>query len=203
MGEPRTLLWDIGGVLLSNGWDEGDRERAAARFGFDAVAFERRHAREVSGFERGEISLTEYLDRTLFYEPRDFRREEVRDFMFACSEAHPEALALARELAGTPGRQLAALNNEGRELNEHRIRTFGLAGIFAVFFSSCYLGHRKPEPALYRQVLDLLQRPAQELLLIDDRPENLVPARALGIGTIHFQTLEGLRRDLAAAGVRW
>lgn len=201
MRESGVLLWDIGGVLLSNGWDGPDRAAAARRFGFDTAEFDRRHHDALPAYERGEMTLDGYLDRTLFYEPRSFSKAAVTEYMLRCSTPRPEVLAIARQFADSPGWFLAAFNNEGRELNEHRIRTFGLDRLLRAFFSSCYLRLRKPEPAAYQMVRDMLGRPAEEIIFIDDRPENLDPARALGMRAIHFQTPSGLVSDLAAAGV--
>ena len=201
MAEPSVVLWDIGGVLLSNGWEAADRVRAAQRFGFDAAEVERRHASEVPSFERGEITMADYLDRTLFYTPRPFSKEAVESFMFGCTTAHPGVLEIAWELGRRHRFLMASFNNESRELNEQRIERFGLRDFLSVFFSSCYIGHRKPDPAAYRLVLGCLQRPAGEVIFIDDRPENLVPAGDLGMRTIHYQTPDALRADLAREGV--
>jgi putative hydrolase of the HAD superfamily len=201
VADPAVVLWDIGGVLLSNGWEAADRVRAAQTFGFDAAEVERRHLSEVPSFERGEISMVEYLDRTLFYTPRSFSRGSIESFMYDCTTAHPAVLELARELGARHRFLMASFNNESRELNERRIARFGLRDFLSVFFSSCYIGRRKPDPAAYRLVLDCLQRPASELVFIDDRPENLVPAADLGMRTIHYQTPEALRVDLAREGV--
>ncbi len=203
MAEPTVLLWDIGGVLLSNGWDETQRAEAARQFGFDLGEFEERHAREAPAYERGELTLNDYLERTLFYTPREFSPAAVRTFIFGCSSARPEVLGIAQELARRSGRTMAALNNEGRELNDHRIQAFGLDRILSLFFSSCVTGRRKPEPGAYRLALGVLRRRPDEVVFVDDRPENLAPARELGMHVIHFQTPAGLREDLQGAGVRW
>lgn len=202
MPEPSVILWDIGGVLLSNGWEEGFRREAAARFGYDAAEFERRHAALDAGYERGEISLGQYLDRVLFYEPRPFSRQEFTDFMFGCTTAHPETIAIAARVRASGDYFTGCLNNEGREFNEFRIARFGLYRLFTTFFSSCYTGRRKPDPAAYQLALDVLRRPPQSVVFIDDRPENLTPARALGMQTVHYQDPAQLERDLARLGVR-
>ncbi|MCI4336370.1 MAG: HAD family phosphatase [Thermoplasmata archaeon] len=202
MAEPSILLWDIGGVLLSNGWEESFREQAARQFGFDLAEFERRHRLLDAGWERGELSMDQYLDRTLFYEPRSFSRPEFAGFMFGRSSPHPEVLALAQRLRANPANRLSCLNNEPRELNEYRIANFGLYRLFESFFSSCYTGRRKPDPSAYRLVVDVLRRPPSEIVFIDDRPENLAPARALGMHTVHYQTPAQLEGELQALGVR-
>lgn len=203
MPEPTAVLWDIGGVLLSDGFDEGDRAAAAQHFGIDPVDFERRHHAAVGPFERGQLTLDEYLDQTIFFAPRPFRRDEVKEFIFGRSHPHAEVIEVARAVASSPGRLSGCLNNESRELNEYRLNAFDLRRIFSVYLSSCYTGRRKPDAGAYQLAIDVLGRPPGHLLFIDDRLENLAPATALGLQTIHYRTPGQLRSDLNATGVHW
>jgi putative hydrolase of the HAD superfamily len=91
---------------------------------------------------------------------------------------------------------LGCLNNEAREPNEYRFRTFGLGQYFEVAFSSCYVGLRKPKNAIYRRALDILGTPPERILFIDDRQENVAAAAAAGIQTIRFDGADTLRQQL-------
>jgi putative hydrolase of the HAD superfamily len=91
---------------------------------------------------------------------------------------------------------LGCLNNEAREPNEYRFRTFGLRQYFEVALSSCYVGLRKPKDAIYRRALDILGVPAGRILFIDDRQENVAAAAATGMKTIRFQGADALRQEL-------
>jgi putative hydrolase of the HAD superfamily len=195
------ILFDVGGVLGSNGWDGEQRAQAVQRFGLDGEDFQYRHAEMVGALESGEITLDEYLDVTVFCEARDFSREEFRDFMLAQSTPWPDSIAVARELAAGGRTRLATLNNESAELNVHRIELFGLREIFPVFFSSCWMGVRKPTRAIYERVLGMTQARPERTLFVDDRTQNLLPARALGMRTIHFESADQLRGALAAHGL--
>jgi putative hydrolase of the HAD superfamily len=195
------LLWDVGGVLLSNGWDQNARAAAAAHFDLDATEFERRHALVEEAFETGRLDWEGYLAATVFYAPRSFTPEAFRQFMREQSQRHAAALRTARSLRDDGRYVMAALNNESLGLNEYRIRTFGLAEVFHVFFSSCYTGHRKPEPAAYRFALQFTQRTPEETLFLDDRPENIAAAARLGLRTLTVQDPGRLREELALAGV--
>jgi putative hydrolase of the HAD superfamily len=144
------------------------------------------------------MSLDEYLDVTVFCTARDFSRDEFRAFMFAQSESWPASIAVARELAGAGVARMATLNNESEELNVHRIDTFGLRDIFPVFFSSCWLGIRKPMRQMYTRALGMAQADPARTLFVDDRQQNLNPAAALGMKTIHFESADQLRRALRA-----
>lgn len=197
----RAIFWDIGGVLLNNAWDHTERAAALAHFQLDEKEFQSRHELIVSEFERGRITLDEYLNRTVFYRDRPFTREQFREVMFAQSKPFPEILAFAQSLADSGKYLMATLNNESRELNYYRMEKFGLRKIFRLFFSSCFVGLRKPEREIYFLALETTQIPAEDCCFIDDRPLNLECAAHLGMHTIQMQSLDQLSSDLAKLGV--
>jgi len=199
--EITALFWDVGGVLLTNAWDREQRERALEEFKLDEVEFHDRHEMVVSSLERGKISFDEYLDRTIFYRPRSFTRETFKQYIFSLSQAHEEVLAFARELAKSGKCLMATINNESIELNLYRIEKFGLRGLFTNFFSSCFVGLRKPEEGIYRLSLDVTQKQPQQCCFIDDRTLNLECARALGMHTIEMKDLDQLQQELRTLGV--
>lgn len=200
MRDIALVLFDIGGVLGSNGWDREQRAAAVERFHLDPDDFQYRHEETVGALESGQITLDEYLDVAVFCEPRDFTREDFRAFMFAQSEPWPASIAVASDLART-GVRLATLNNESAALNEYRIDRFGLCDIFPTFFSSCWLGTRKPTHDMYARVLGMTQSRPERTLFVDDRAQNLRPAAALGMNTIQYQSPEQLRNELRAHGL--
>jgi putative hydrolase of the HAD superfamily len=197
-----AIFWDVGGVLLSNAWDHTERAAALEHFHLDEGEFHSRHEMVVSSFERGEISLDEYLERTVFYSKRPFSHDEFRDYMFSLSRPIPEVLGFARALADSGRYFMGTINNESRELNLYRIEKYGLRGIFRLFVSSCFVGLRKPESGIYRLALETTQINPKECCFIDDRALNLESAAKLGMRTIQMQTLEQLRSELEKLGVR-
>jgi putative hydrolase of the HAD superfamily len=203
MALPRisALFWDVGGVLLSNAWDHEQRQQSLKQFGLDEVEFECRHEMLVSSFERGKITLHDYLERTIFYCPRSFTEEAFTKHMFSLSQPDPEALQLARELTQSGKYLMSTINNESKELNLFRIRTFGLREIFSLFVSSCFVGLRKPEEGIYRLALEITQRPPEECCFVDDRPSNLDSAVKLGMNVIQMENAAQLRQELAKLGV--
>jgi putative hydrolase of the HAD superfamily len=201
LGHISAIFWDVGGVLLNNAWDREERERAFRQFNLDEKEFADRHEMVVSSFERGKISLDEYLDRTIFYRPRPFAREVFKEYMFSLSQPYPDTLALARELAKSGKYLMATINNESKELNHYRIQTFGLREVFTLFVSSCFVGLRKPEQEIYLLALEVTQKPAEECCFIDDRALNLECARKLGMHTIEMKNAKQLREDLSKLGV--
>jgi putative hydrolase of the HAD superfamily len=201
LSEITTLFWDIGGVILTNGWDTAARRRAAETFHLDWEEFQDRHELSFPALDSGNISLDEYLNRTLFYRPRAFTREEFIAFMFAQSTEFPESRAVLDGVARLGKYFIGAINNEPLELNEYRIAAFHLRRDFDVFFSSCYLHTRKPEEMIFRIALEVTQRPAEECVFIDDRPLNLENPRKLGMKTIHYQNAVQLCAELRKCGV--
>jgi len=199
--ETRVLFFDVGGVLATNGWDRLARRRAAEAFSFDWEEFQDRHDFVSHDFETGRLDLSGYLERTLFYRERSFRRQDFIEFMMGQTKPFPDSLAIVDEVAATARYLLATLNNESRELNEHRIEKLGLSENFSMFLSSCYLGVSKPEPEIYRIAIDVMQHSPDECLFIDDRSLNLECATLAGMRTIHFTDAAGLRADLAKEGI--
>lgn len=191
-----TMFWDIGGVILTNGWDRASRREAAARFHLEWEEFQDRHELSFPAFDSGGISMDEYLDRTLFYRERSFSREEFATFMFEQSKEYPETRAVLTSVARSGNFLIGAINNEPLELNEYRIKTFHLRDDFSLFFSSCYLRARKPEETIYRIALKVTQRAPEECLFIDDRSLNLENPQRFGMNTIHYQNPEQLRCEL-------
>ena len=196
MARITTLFWDIGGVILTNGWDRNSRKEAGEAFQLDWEDFQDRHELSFPAFDAGQLSLNEYLDRTLFYRPRKFSREEFTAFMFAQSQEFPASRAILDQCAAANRYLLGAINNEPLELNQYRIEAFNLRRSFQVFFSSCYIHSRKPEEGIFRVALAVTQRQPEECVFIDDRPLNLEAPRRLGMSVIHHRSADQLRADL-------
>ena len=201
MAKINTLFWDNGGVILTNGWDRNSRRAAVEKFKLDWADFEDRHELMLNAFETGRATIDEYLRRTVFYKERAFTPDDFKKFMFEQSQPFPEALEFVGKIAASRKYIMAALNNESREINEYRITRFKLKDYFEVFFSSCYLGVRKPDIAIYRRVMDITQRNPLACVMIDDRELNLECARELGLQTIQVKNLGQLKEDFARLGV--
>jgi putative hydrolase of the HAD superfamily len=199
----RHVFFDIGGVLATNGWDREQRKIAVEKFKLDPEDFQARHDEMVGPLEQGQIGLDEYLDIAVFHEPRTFSKDEFRDFVFAQSQPFAETIEIARAVADGCRYWVMTMNNEGEDLNKHRICTFGLDEFFDAFLSSCWLGLRKPARRFYDRALGISEARPGESVLIDDRPQNLAPAQALGMHTIHYRNAAQLAIDLDALGVKF
>jgi putative hydrolase of the HAD superfamily len=201
MARTKAIFFDVGGVLLTDGWDVASRRSAVARFGLNGEEFEKAHELAVAGFETGRIGLDEYLDRTVFGQARPFTRDEFKAFVWAQSQPQAESLAIVAELARSRNYLLATLNNESRDLNEYRIERFGLRELFTLFLASGFLGVRKPDERIFRLALEITQRSPEECLFIDDRTANVEAARRVGIPAIQYRDAAHLREDLRRRGI--
>lgn len=196
MSTIQHVFFDIGGVLGSNGWDREQRARAVERFELEPDDFQCRHEEVVGEWEEGRITLDEYLDIAIFHTKRSFSRREFVDFMLAQSIPNEPVVGFARHLTRDSRFTLMTLNNESDELNRHRIDKFGIASVFEAFLSSCWLGVRKPTHRFYERALAIAQADPAKSLFIDDRVQNVAPARALGMSAILFESAEQLRPEL-------
>ena len=66
------MFLNIGGVLLTNGWDHHARKRAATNFKLEWAEMEHRHHLTFEAYEVGKLTREEYLSLTVFYEEQPF-----------------------------------------------------------------------------------------------------------------------------------
>jgi putative hydrolase of the HAD superfamily len=196
-----TLFTDLGGVLLTNGWDRSARRCACEHFALDLEDVDERHHLTFDTYEIGRLSLDEYLNRTVFFEPRDFSREDFRAFMFAQSQPIQEMIGLVRELKSRHDLKVVAISNEGRELAQHRIDAFRLRDFVDSFFVSGFLHMRKPDSLIFEFALDAVQAPLQHAVYMDDRQLFVEVASGLGLQAFRHVDVATTRKTLAAFGL--
>lgn len=199
----KALFLDIGGVLLTNGWGHQSRLRAAKHFGFDYDEFNKRHLTIFDTYESGKMTLEEYLELAVFYQPANFTMDEFRDFLFNESKPYPEMIELINSIKHHYGLRTIAVNNEPREINEYRIKQYNLDSFIDVFASSCYVQTRKPDKNIYHFALNLAQVQPEEVVYIDDRLVLIQAARQLGLNAIHHTSTANTRDALAAYGLNY
>ncbi len=196
-----TLFLDIGGVLLTNGWDHNSRQRAAETFGLNYEEMSERHHLTFDTYEEGKLSLDEYLDRVVFYKERPFSREEFKKFMYDQSKPYPDMIQLMRGLKTQYGLRIAAVSNEGRELTMYRVQQFELRTFVDFFVSSCFVHYRKPDEDMYRIALDISQAKSEQVVYIDDRGLFVEVARAVGLTGIIHTDYAATRKALEGFGL--
>jgi len=200
---PITCLFvDIGGVLLTNGWDHLARRRAAKRFGLDLDEMEDRHHLTFDTYEEGKLTLDEYLSRAVFYRKQSFTRAQFRKFMFAQSQPFPEMIELVCRLKAKYGLKIVVVSNEGRELNAHRIRQFKLDRLVDAFISSCFVRLRKPDVDIFKLALDIAQTPARQIVYVENTAMFVQIAADLGIRGVLHTDYKSSCAKLASFGLR-
>jgi putative hydrolase of the HAD superfamily len=188
--EIKALFLDIGGVLLTNGWGHDFRARAVEKFGLDKKEFEDRHSLVFDNYELGRVSFDEYLDWVVFYQQRDFSKKDFTTFIFEQSEALDGHLDYFMELKQKHQLKVFAVSNEGREINEYRVKKFRLDDLFDGYISSCYVGLHKPGKDILQMACDISHTPAQQALYVDDRKLLVDVAGNFGLQVLHFQSLD-------------
>jgi len=199
-----AVFCDVGGVLLTNGLDHGERAALVEKFSLDSKDFEGRHQMLSAAMDDAAWDLDEYLDRTIFYRPQSFRKQEAREFIYSLSQPLPGSLAVIARVAAAGTVFMATLNNESRELKPapHR-NVLASANIFPSSSVRAIWGISKPHAEIYRLALDLSQRQPQECVFIDDRSLNLEGARRLGLHTIQFLNAAQMESDLKTLGLEF
>jgi len=196
-----TLFVDIGGVLLSDGWDHRARRRASTKFDLAWPDMETRHRLTFETYEQGKLTLEEYLDLVIFHERRTFSRATFRRFMFEQSKPFPSMIELIARLKAQHALKVVVVSNEARELNAYRIRKFKLTTMVDFFVSSCCVQMRKPDPDIFRLALELAQVSAEQVVYVENTPMFVQIAAALGIrGVVHVNA-RSTRAELASLGL--
>jgi len=196
------LFLDIGGVLLTDGWDHHARQRAVTHFQLDWIEMEERHRLLFATYEEGNLTLEDYLARVIFYQERAFTRTQFRDFMFAQSKPYPEMIDMITRLKVRHGLKIAVVSNEARELNAHRVETFKLGAFVDFFISSCFVHIRKPDADIFRLGLDIAQVPAARVVYIENTPMFVEIAEGLGIRSILHVDYRSTCAQLATLGLQ-
>ena len=198
------LFLDIGGVLLTNGWDHHARRRANAHFHLESEwdDIEHRHKLNFATYEEGKLALEDYLNRTIFFVERPFTREQFWEFMTAQSQPDPKMLALAARLKARHRLRVVVVSNEARELNAYRIRAFKLAELVDCFISSCFVHVRKPDVDIFRLALDVAQTPPERIVYVENTPMFVQIAEGLGIRGVLHTDYESTCGKLDSFGLR-
>jgi len=192
----KFLFFDIGGVLLTNGWGRDSRKLAAEQFGLDYDEMNELHNFIFNVYEIGSIDLDEYLDTVVFNHPRDFTREDFKEFMFSRSKELPDTLAWLRKWKKDCGFRVISINNEGKELNDYRVKKFKLHEVFDAFVSSCEVNMRKPDPGIFKLAMGIAQVLPQQCVYFDDRIMFANAAQKLGIRSYHHTGFESTKKIL-------
>jgi putative hydrolase of the HAD superfamily len=200
----KTIFWDIGGVLLANGWDSRQRGRVLTALGVNLTAYEAVHDEVNYFWERGLMTAQDFFAKTVIDTNPDLHLTFEKLWPLVCSESkvlHQECFDILAALKDSGQYRLATINNESKELNAYRLDTFGLRQYFNYFICSGYVHEMKPLPDIYRAAIDISGLPPETALFIDDKQENCDAARSFGMNAIHFESPAQLRASLTQLGI--
>ena len=200
----KTLFLDIGGVLLTDGWGRDARAKTLKHFNLEKEedAITERHQMNFDTYELDKTTFDEYLDNTIFYKKRKFKKKEFIAFMLKQSQPLPGAIDYFKELKKKNGLRVIACSNEARELNEYRIKTYKLDILFDSFVSSCYVNMRKPDPGMYELASDISFTPFKNAVYVDDRIIYIEFARSLGLPSLHYTGIDSAKKYFEKAGLK-
>ena len=194
--KPKVVFLDIGGVLLTNGWDHHSRIKAAKEFNLDYGELEALHNFIFNIYEIGQVSLDDYLDTVIFSTSRDFTRHDFKDFIYDQSEMLPNMLDWMIEWKNKHKIKVISINNEGKELNDYRVQKFNLHRCFDAFITSCEVGKRKPDPGIFKMALGIAQVNPADCIYFDDRILTVMAAEKLGIKSYQHLSFESTKEIL-------
>ncbi|MDQ3587585.1 MAG: HAD family phosphatase [Actinomycetota bacterium] len=202
---PSAIACDFGGVLTSPlvhaldsfadscGTTLPDLGAAMA-----AVA-ERDGEHPLYSLERGEISEAEFMRRTSDELGGGVELSELGEGYFTRLERNEPMLAFLAEMRGR-GLRLALCTNNVREWEPlWRPMLPEIDELFEVIVDSGFVGTRKPEPEIYRIVLERLRVEGPDCVFIDDLEINCVAAAEAGMHAVHFRETEQAIAEVRAA----
>jgi putative hydrolase of the HAD superfamily len=197
----RALFLDVGGVLLTNGWDSKVRRALADHFYLDLADFEARHHLTFDTYESGKISFDVFLERTVFYKRRDFTPADFKKFVSDYTKPFPEMIELMSRIKEKHNLKVAVVSNEGRELTFDRVERFNLKSFVDFFIVSSFVHLRKPDTDIYQLALDVAMLQPQQVAYIDDRDMLVEVASKMGIVGIQHTAYDSTKARLAALGL--
>jgi putative hydrolase of the HAD superfamily len=196
MGFIQALFLDVGGVLITNGWDHALRKKTAETFQVDYEMMNNRHQLIFDTYETGKLTFDEYLKRIIFFEPRQYSLQDVKHFIFEAVRPFNDMINFVKEIRKEYNLKIGVVSNEGRELAVDRIHRFDLPSFIDFFIISSFVHFRKPDPDIYRLAIDVAQVPPSRIAYIDDRLLLIEVAKGLGLQGIHHKSVESTEAAL-------
>ncbi|MDP2337401.1 MAG: HAD hydrolase-like protein [Bacteroidota bacterium] len=196
-----TLFLDIGGVMLSNVWRHKSRQLADEPFNLNSDEMEDRHPVKKKTQIKGKLVLSDYLNRVVFFKKRSLNSDQFREYMVTQTTPNVDMVKFIQQLNAQHTLKIAVFDNEGRVINEYRIKKFQLTQFVDFFISSCFVHYRKPNTDIFCLALDLELVPAEQAVYIDDLKMFVDVAKSLGIRSIQHKNHLSAPEVLATLGL--
>jgi putative hydrolase of the HAD superfamily len=196
------VVFDYGGVICAHQRDE-DVAALAAAAGVGVPEFRDAYWPYRLSYDRADLDGSTYWQRVAAALGLSFHASQVAELnrLDTASWLHLRegTVALIEDLAAA-GYRLALLSNAPAE-SARALVDLPVFRHFEHVAFSCFLGTVKPEPECYQAVLAMLRARPRDVIFLDDRPENVAGATALGIHGVRFTTPEAARAALTSLGV--
>jgi putative hydrolase of the HAD superfamily len=199
----KAIIFDLGNVLID--FDHMTAARKISRFTnmsaqdifnlfFDSPL--------TASFEESKISPREFFSQVK--EKLNLKLDydgfvPIWNEIFFLSEKNHAVYNLAKSLKKRY--KLSLLSNVNILHLDYLKKNFPVFDAFHYVITSCELGCKKPDPAIYKKTLEILQVPPGDVFYTDDRLELAKKARELGINSFVFMGIEQLQTDLLSAGI--
>jgi putative hydrolase of the HAD superfamily len=199
----RAVIFDYGRVLT--GPPDPDAHAELVRItGLSSERFENLYWTDRQAYDEGKLTGLEFWRKLVRDGGLNLNEQAIEELNLwdarMWTKADPAMLAWQLALKES-GLLTAIVSNMGDAVHEHMERELSWLGRFDVLVWSYQLRMAKPDPAIYHYALERLGTQPEETLFIDDRPENVETAIALGMKGLIFSTVKKLREDLIDSGL--
>ena len=190
----KAIIFDLGGVLFTNG-TAAFVKKIVTRYGHDETT-----VRDVLDGKLGSLYREARIPREEFWRGA----KEALGLRENMEQLESEWIASYELIEGTKKiiealskkYKVYYLSDNVRERVEQLEQKYHFLLLFSGGIFSHEVGVRKPDPRIYRMILELVRVSPHEAIYIDDKPDFLVPPKALGMITFLFTTPEQLKKDL-------
>ena len=193
----QAIIFDVGGVYMSGSFVDFV-SRSYTVLDIDQVFTASDEITFDANLNTGKISHDECFRKYFGVSISEDQMEQIKEIWMTTWAPTQNMIDLVRKLKNTY--TLAILSNSDL-LNSTKYSRKGWYSYFDHLILSHEVGILKPDPMIYEMTLERIGLPARECLFIDDQAKVLVPARDIGMETIHFQSLEQLKRELIAKNI--
>lgn len=199
----RAVVFDYGMVLSGPPYPQAHEELRRIT-GLSHDVFEQRYWTDRLAYDRGDLTGLAFWQKFVADAGLGLSAEEI-DLLNQWdarmwSTTNPETIAWHHQLK-EHGLKTGILSNMGDSVLEVILERFAWIEDFDVLVWSYQHGMAKPDPAIYKLLLERLGTAPEETLFLDDKPENIEAARHLGIQGLLFSTVDQLRQDLISSGM--
>ena len=193
--EIKGFIFDLGGVIFKDdGVSYEGREKLSEELGIDKEKFHRFWFDRKDKMTTGKLSEDEYLREFIKLYNLKISLKDLKRSIRSKNKIDEEMIKFILFLKEKY--RLFALTNDVKEWIEYRIERFSLNRYFEKIISSSDVGFAKPEKEIYEIMIEETGIASKNLVFVDNREENLLPAERLGMLTYYFKDGKSFERWL-------